>query len=58
MVNREVMLRNLNDPRHPVFERRRLYQAALDRLLAMLLAGLTVLDYGCGPGDWGVWMAT
>jgi len=57
-VNREVMLRTWNDPRQPAFERRRVYSKALELLLAESLDGRTVLDYGCGPGDWGVWMAT
>jgi SAM-dependent methyltransferase len=57
-VNREVMLRTLSDPSQPVYERRRLYSAVLEALSAMNLAELRVLDYGCGPSDWGVWMAT
>ncbi|MCC6364123.1 MAG: class I SAM-dependent methyltransferase [Bryobacterales bacterium] len=57
-VNREVMRRTLSDPRQPVFERRRLYSEVLSRLLAMPLSSLRVLDYGCGPADWGVWVAT
>lgn len=57
-VNREVMRRTLADPRQPVFERRRLYTEVFSRLLAMPLSGLRVLDYGCGPADWGVWVAT
>lgn len=50
--------RFLDDPRHPFFERRRLYALALARLLEKPVAGLNVLDYGCGPGDWGVMLAT
>jgi SAM-dependent methyltransferase len=50
--------RFLDDPHHPFFERRRLYAAALARLLETPLSGLNVLDYGCGPGDWGVMLAT
>ncbi|MCC6390282.1 MAG: class I SAM-dependent methyltransferase, partial [Bryobacterales bacterium] len=57
-VSREVMRRTLADPRQPVFERRRLYTEVLSRLLAMPLSSLRVLDYGCGPADWGVWVAT
>ncbi|MCS6953648.1 MAG: class I SAM-dependent methyltransferase [Bryobacterales bacterium] len=50
--------RFLDDPGHPFYERRRLYAAALARLLEEPVAGLKVLDYGCGPGDWGVMLAT
>lgn len=57
-VNREVMRRTLADPREPVYERRRLYTAVLDFLLGAGLKGKRVLDYGCGPSDWGVFMAT
>ncbi len=57
VVNREVIRRTLNDPAQPAYERRRLYLKLLDRLLAEPLAGREVLDYGCGPGDWGVLMA-
>lgn len=57
VMNRGVMRRTLNDPCQPAFERRRLYLRVLDRLLEERLAGYEVLDYGCGPGDWGVLMA-
>jgi SAM-dependent methyltransferase len=57
-VDREVMRRTLNDPSQPVFERRRLYGRVLEVLLAMPLKGMRVLDYGCGPADWGVLLAT
>ncbi len=35
-----------------------LYEATLNALQAVPLEGLKVLDYGCGPADFGVWMAT
>jgi ubiquinone/menaquinone biosynthesis C-methylase UbiE len=57
-VDRQTMYGNCEDPRHPFFERRRLYSATLRALLEIPLAGLKVLDYGCGPADFGVWMAT
>lgn len=57
-VNLGVMRRTLADPSQPVFERRALYTEVLARLLAMPLATCRVLDYGCGPADWGVWVAT
>lgn len=58
VVNRQVMAAQLNDPRATIYERRRLYLGVLERLLAEPLAGRRVLDYGCGPGDWGVLLAT
>lgn len=58
IVNRQVMLAQLSDPRATIYERRRLYQGVLERLLAEPMAGRRVLDYGCGPGDWGVLLAT
>lgn len=57
-VDRQVMLRTWNDPHQPQYERRRLYMAVMARLEAHLRPGLRVLDYGCGPADWGVWLAT
>lgn len=52
------MQRFLADPTHPLYERRRLYCAALHELTRTPLHGLRVLDYGCGPSDWGIMMAT
>ncbi|MBI2956876.1 MAG: methyltransferase domain-containing protein [Acidobacteria bacterium] len=46
------------DPADPYYERRHLYQGALEALRAEPLAGRSVLDYGCGTGDWGVCLAT
>ena len=56
--DREHMERQLADPGHPIYERRRLYGETLRTLLALPLAGARVLDYGCGTGDWGVLLAT
>jgi 2-polyprenyl-3-methyl-5-hydroxy-6-metoxy-1,4-benzoquinol methylase len=56
--NREVLLRDINNPRQAMYERRRLYLAALDFLLKENLPGKAVLDYGCGLGEWGTLMAT
>ena len=58
VVNRLVIGRILNDPSHPIYERRRLYMGVLEVLMAEPMDGLEVLDYGCGTGDWGVLLAT
>jgi SAM-dependent methyltransferase len=55
--SRSTLERDLADPAQPVWERRRLYEAVLRRLLALRLAEMAVLDYGCGTGDWGLVMA-
>ncbi len=57
-VDRRTMFGNCLSFRHPFFERRRLYEATLRALMEIPLEGLNVLDYGCGPADFGVWMAT
>jgi len=57
-IDRQVLLGNLDNPAHPFFERRRLYRATIEALESEPLAGLKVLDYGCGPADFGLWMAT
>lgn len=57
-LDRAVLEKNLNDPAHPFYERRRLYRAAMAALEEDPLPGRRVLDYGCGPADFGIWMAT
>ena len=57
-IDRSTLYRNCENPAHPFFERRRLYEATVQALLEVPLEGLRVLDYGCGPADFGVWMAT
>ncbi len=56
--NREILEHQFNDPASPMYERRRLYQSALDRILEALPRCRNVLDYACGTGEWGVMMAT
>ncbi len=56
--DRASMLARLDDPADYYFERRRLFRAGLERLLAEPLTGCKVLDYGCGIGNWGVLLAT
>jgi len=58
ITNRQSLERDLADPGGLFYERRLLYGAVLRQLLSEQLAGRTVLDYGCGLGEWGVWMAT
>lgn len=57
-IDRAVLTGNCNNPAHPFYERRQLYLASMEALLAEPLPGKRVLDYGCGPADFGVWMAT
>jgi len=57
-VDRQILESTFDDPAHPTYERRRLFRAAMQALETEPLLGKTVLDYGCGPGDMGIWMAT
>ena len=57
-LDRAVLEGNLADPANPFFERRLLYRASMRALEAEPLPGKRVLDYGCGPADFGLWMAT
>lgn len=57
-IDRHILEGNLSNPAHPFFERRLLYRATIVALERLPLAGLRVLDYGCGPADFGLWMAT
>lgn len=57
-MDRGVLEGNIASPHHPFHERRLLYSATVRALSAEPLRELHVLDYGCGPADFGVWMAT
>ena len=57
-LDRRVLEGNLKNPAHPFYERRGLYGASMRALEAEPLAGKAALDYGCGPADFGIWMAT
>jgi ubiquinone/menaquinone biosynthesis C-methylase UbiE len=57
VCNRRTLAAGLEDPANPSYERRAVYRAALEYLLSESLAGRTVLDYGCGTGDWGLMLA-
>jgi SAM-dependent methyltransferase len=56
-VDRGLLDRAMDDPAMPFYERRRLYRATLRALQAEPLQSRMVLDYGCGPADFGLWMA-
>jgi SAM-dependent methyltransferase len=56
--DRWAMVSMFNDPSATQYERRKLYMAALEALTTEPLRGRSALDYGCGPGEWGVFMAT
>ena len=57
-LDRRVLESNLDNPAQPFYERRWLYRASMRALEAEPLMGRNVLDYGCGPADFGIWMAT
>ena len=56
--SREILVKQLNDPSSPLYERQKLYQGVLEALLSEPLKGKKALDYGCGTGEWGVMLAT
>jgi SAM-dependent methyltransferase len=58
LVRRQDLRRFLDDPRHNLFERRRLYGRVLELLTELARPQVRALDYGCGPGEWGVFLAT
>jgi len=55
--NRRTLAADLANPERAIYERRRLFETALEKLLAQPVAGLRALDYGCGAGDWGLVLA-
>jgi len=57
-LDRKVLEGNIDNPSHPFYERGWLYRASMRALEAEPLEGKQVLDYGCGPADFGIWMAT
>jgi SAM-dependent methyltransferase len=57
-TNRESIHRDLSAPGGAFYERRLLYSAVFNQLLAEPLADCSALDYGCGLGEWGVLLAT
>src|SRR5207249_1025183 len=57
-IDRNILEGNIRNPAHPFYERRLLYSASMRALAALPLRGAKVLDYGCGPADFGLWLAT
>ena len=57
-VDRKVLEASLANPAQPFYERHRLYRAAMRALDSGPLRGKKILDYGCGPADFGLWLAT
>lgn len=57
VCTRQTLEADLANPAQPIYERRRLYLAIMQALLAEPVAGRAVLDYGCGTGDWGLMLA-
>lgn len=57
-IDRTILAGNIGNPAHPFYERRLLYAAAMETLESEPPAGRSVLDYGCGPADFGLWLAT
>ena len=55
--SRRTLEADLANPSHPIYERRKLYLTIMRILLAEPAAQLSVLDYGCGTGDWGLMLA-
>lgn len=57
-LDRGILTGNIDNPAHPFYERRLLYSDTMQALTAEPVAGRKVLDYGCGPADFGLWLAT
>lgn len=57
VFNRAILLRDIENPSHPAYERRKLYRMLLEAILGRPLAGCRTLEYGCGTGDWALVMA-
>jgi len=58
VCNRRTLTSDLNNPAKSIYERRLLFQHVLAALTSEPVAGLNVLDYGCGTGDWGLLLAS
>jgi SAM-dependent methyltransferase len=57
-IDRKVLEGSIENPSCPLYERRLLYRASMHALEATPVRGKKVLDYGCGPADFGLWLAT
>lgn len=58
ICTRATLTADLDNPKKAIWERRRLHQLVMKRLLAEPVRGRRVLDYGCGTGDWGLMLAS
>jgi SAM-dependent methyltransferase len=57
-IDRRILQGNIDNPLHPFYERRLLYAATMQALDNERPAGKHILDYGCGPADFGLWLST
>lgn len=57
-IDRKVLEGSIENPASPFYERRLLYRATMRALDAEPARGKKILDYGCGPADFGIWLAT
>jgi SAM-dependent methyltransferase len=58
VCSRKTLETDLANPAQPIYERRLLFETVLKALLAEPIAGCSVLDYGCGTGEWGLVLAS
>lgn len=57
-IDRRILEANIENPASSFYERRLLYRAAMRALEAEPVPSCRILDYGCGPADFGLWLAT
>ncbi len=57
-IDRKILEGAIENPSHSFYERRLLYRASMRALGDARVRGKKVLDYGCGPADFGLWLAT
>jgi len=57
-IDRKILEGSIESPSSPFYERRLLYRTSMRALEAEPVRGKKILDYGCGPADFGLWLAT